>query len=216
MAQASESVEGQTESAEQATEEAVEVIDLAAQIDATDWIPDVLLPYWQMLEDWPLLAALVLVVSFYVIAWLTRVLFVYGLGRLAERSSSNIDNLLIEHLKKPVFTAAFSLGLILAIQVAQLDFGATVLINLLASGIIVSWMLAGLKLSTDLVRVMVHSPKFSLVEPRTLPLFDLVTKLVILLFASYSLLLVWGINPVGWLASRGSLVLQWGLRPRIR
>jgi MscS family membrane protein len=183
--------------------EPVVVDDLATQIVATDFIPDVLIPYWQMLDDWPMLGALVLVLVFYLIAWLTRVVFVSVLGRLAEKSSSRLDNVLIQHLKKPIFTTAFSLGLILAIQVAQLEFGAPTLINLFASGIIVSWMLAGLKLSTDLVKILVANPKIALVEPRTTPLFDLVTKLLILLFASYSLLMVWGINPVGWLASAG-------------
>ena len=183
--------------------EPVVVDDLATQIVATDFIPEMLLPYWQTLDDWPMLGALVLVVVFYLIAWLTRVLFIMVLGRLAEKSSSRLDNVLIQHLKKPVFTTAFSLGLILAIQVAQFEFGAVALINLLASGIIVSWMLAGLKFSTDLVKILVANPKIALVEPRTTPLFDLVTKLLILLFASYSLLMVWGINPVGWLASAG-------------
>lgn len=184
-------------------EDDVIVEDLATQIDPIDWIPDVLLPYWQLLDDWPLLGALVLVIAFYLIALFTRVIFVFVLGRLAEKSQSRLDNVLIDNLKKPIFATAFSLGLILAIQVAQLAFGSTTLINLLASGIIVSWMLAGLRLSTEMVRILVENPKFSVVEPRTMPLFDLVTKLVILLFASYSLLLVWGINPVGWLASAG-------------
>ncbi len=180
-----------------------EVADLATQIVATDWIPDGLLPYWQMLDNWPLLGALVLVAVFYLLAWLTRVIFVFALPKLADKSTSQIDNVLIENLKKPVFNTAFSLGLILAVNVARLEFGAPTLINLLASGIIVSWMLAGLKLSTQLVRIMVDNPRFTMVEKRTMPLFDLVTKLLILLFASYSLLLVWGINPVGWLASAG-------------
>ena len=39
------------------------------------------------------------------------------------------------------------------------------------------------------------------VEQRTIPILDLSLKLGILLVASYVLLLVWGINPVGWLAS---------------
>ena len=114
-----------------------------------------------------------------------------------------MDNVLINNLKRPIFTTTFLLGLILAIQVAQISFGATTLINILASIIIVSWMLTGIRLSTDLLRYFVDHPKFSIVEPRTIPLFDLVTKLGVLLFASYSLLLVWGINPVGWLASAG-------------
>lgn len=205
MAQGANSSEVASDQSETATESAPNetIADLATQIDAGDWIPAALQPYWQTLDDWPLIGALVLVLVFYLIAWLTRVVFVYGFERLAEKSSSRLDNILIANLKKPIFTTAFFLGLILAIQVAQLEFGAITLTNLLASGIIVSWMLAGIRLSTDVVRTLVANPRFSLIEPRTMPLFDLVTKLIILLFASYSLLLVWGINPVGWLASAG-------------
>lgn len=181
----------------------VYVNDLANQFDPVAWIPDSLLPYWQALIEYPVIGSIALVIAFYFIALLTRVLFVRGLARLAERSSSTLDNMIIDNLKGPAFTTTFLLGLILAIRVAQFDFGSTFFINIFASIIIVSWMLAGLRLSTELLNQLVVNPKFSLVEPRTIPLFDLVTKLGILLFSSYSLLLVWGINPVGWLASAG-------------
>ena len=46
-------------------------------------------------------------------------------------------------------------------------------------------------------------PRFAAVEERTMPLFDLSAKLLTILFGSYALLLIWGINPVGWLASAG-------------
>ncbi len=111
--------------------------------------------------------------------------------------------MVLDNLKRPVFTTTFSLGLILAVQIAQLPFGAGFLINVFASAIIVSWMLAALRLSTGVLDQLARSPRAALVEPRTIPLFDLVIKLGAILVASYSLLLVWGINPVGWLASAG-------------
>jgi small-conductance mechanosensitive channel len=40
-------------------------------------------------------------------------------------------------------------------------------------------------------------------QPRTIPMFDIILKLVTLLVGSYCLLMVWGINPLGWLASAG-------------
>lgn len=183
--------------------EEVFVGDLGQSFDSTLWIPEILLPYWDMLNEWPILGAFALIVMFYAIAWAIRVIIVAGLGRLAERSTSNLDNVLIDNLKRPIFTTTFMLGLILAVQVARLSFGGTTLINLFASTIIISWMLTGLRLSTELIGILVANPRFTIVEPRTTPLFDLVTKLIILLLASYSLLLVWGINPVGWLASAG-------------
>jgi small-conductance mechanosensitive channel len=182
-----------------------DVIDegLVIQFDLNAWIPDALLPYWEVLHETPLLGAATLAVVFYLIALLTRVTLIAGLSRLADKSRSNLDNVLIDNLKRPIFTTTFLLGLILAIRVAQVSFGGTVLIQIFASIIIVSWMLTGLRLSTELLGRLVENPRFTLVEPRTIPLFDLVTKLGLLLFSSYGLLMVWGINPVGWLASAG-------------
>ena len=189
--------------AEPATEE-VYVEGLGDQMaNVVGWLPESWLPYWTMLAEYPLLGALGLVVVFYLLALASRVFFVMFLGRLAKRSKSNIDNVLLEHLRRPVFTTMFALGLVLAVQIARLPFGSGVLVNIFASAIIVSWMLAGLRLSSDLLRGLSSNPSFTLVESRTIPLFDLVTKLVTLLFSSYALLLVWGINPVGWLASAG-------------
>jgi MscS family membrane protein len=167
------------------------------------WLPESWLPYWTMLAEYPLLGALSLAVVFYVLALASRLFFVMFLERLAKRSKSNIDNVLFEHLRRPVFTTMFALGLVLAVQIARLPFGSGVLINIFASAIIVSWMLAALRLSSDLLSGLSRNPSFTMVESRTIPLFDLVTKLVVLLFSSYALLLVWGINPVGWLASAG-------------
>jgi MscS family membrane protein len=167
------------------------------------WLPESWLPYWTMLAEYPLLGALGLAVVFYVLALASRLFFVMFLERLAKRSKSNIDNVLFEHLRRPVFTTMFALGLVLAVQIARLPFGSGVLINVFASAIIVSWMLAALRLSSDLLSGLSRNPSFTMVESRTIPLFDLVTKLVVLLFSSYALLLVWGINPVGWLASAG-------------
>ncbi len=167
------------------------------------WLPESWQPYWTMLSEYPLLSALGLVVVFYLMALASRVVFVTLLGRLAIRSKSNIDNVIFEHLRRPVFTTTFALGLLLAVQISELPFGSSGLSNIFASAIIISWMLAALRLSTDLLDGMSRNPSFTLVEARTIPLFDLVAKLGVLLFSSYALLLVWGINPMGWLASAG-------------
>ena len=184
-------------------EDEVFVEDLATQFDATPWIPEVLLPYWETLREYPLLGALALVLFFYLAAWLIRVVVIAGLARLAQRSESDIDDVILATLRRPVFTTTFFLGLILAVQIARVPVGAGLLINVFASTIIVSWMLAALRLSTGVLDRLARSSRATLVEPRTIPLFDLVFKLIAILVASYSLLLVWGINPVGWLASAG-------------
>ena len=179
------------------------VEDLATQFDATPWIPEALLPYWELVQEWPILGAIGLIVLFFVLSWFVRLVVIAGLAKLFARSSSDLDDVVLENLKKPIFTTTLFLGFILSVQVAQLPYGSGFLINVFASIIVVSLMLATLRLSTAVLDKLVRSDRATLIEPRTTPLFDLVFKLVTILVASYSLLLVWGINPVGWLASAG-------------
>jgi len=189
---------------EQESKSAVYVTDLGEQLtNNMDWLPEAWRPMWDMLANYPILGALGLIAIAYVLALLTRVIFVFVLEHLATRSKSEMDNIVLQNLRRPVFTTTFALGLVMAVQISALSFGASVLINVLTSAIVVSWMLAGLRLSSDVLSGLSANPKFNLVEPRTIPLFDLVIKLGILLFSSYGLLMIWGINPVGWLASAG-------------
>ncbi|MEM9624567.1 MAG: mechanosensitive ion channel family protein [Pseudomonadota bacterium] len=102
-----------------------------------------------------------------------------------------------------MFTTTFTLGLIVVVQIAALPIGKATLINLLTTLIVLSWMLAGFRISGTVLSGLADSHRFSMVEPRTIPMFDVASKLTLLLLASYTLLLVWGINPVGWLASAG-------------
>ena len=47
-----------------------------------------------------------------------------------------------------------------------------------------------------------------------MPLFDLITKLAAWLVGSYALLMIWGINPAGWLASAGIVGIAVGFAAR--
>ncbi len=192
-----------SETAQPVAQDAVFVDDLANQIDPVEWLPEILLPSWELVQHYPILGSLTVLLSAYFFALLSRAFFSLVLVRLVTKSEWHLDDVLVDRLKRPVFTTILFLGVILAVRLANLAIGIGFFINLAASAIIISWMLAFLRLSTDVLTHLSNYPKASLVEPRTIPLFDLIIKLVTILFASYSLLLVWGINPVGWLASAG-------------
>ncbi len=179
------------------------VSDLGEQVEVVQWLPESWQVYWDFLAQYPVLGALGIVLVAYLLALVTRVVLVWLIERLAVHSNNQIDNIVLDNIRKPIFTTTFALGLIAAVQIADLSFGKSMLINLFASAIVVSWMLAGLRMSSALLGLLSANPKLTLVEPRTVPLFDLVLKIGILLVASYSLLLIWGINPMGWLASAG-------------
>lgn len=168
-----------------------------------DWLPDALLPYWEIIARFPIVGAFVVAVVFYLFALTLRFVIFRSLGRLAAMTESLLDDRLLKDMRKPVFTLVFYFGLTLAVNVAQLPFGTQVIVKILLSIIVASLMRASFRLSTTLLTTLNQHSRFNLIEARTMPMFDISAKLITILVGSYALLLIWGINPVGWLASAG-------------
>ena len=190
--------------AEAGTTEPIEIEQLSANLPTVvDWLPDALLPFWEVVAQFPIVGALIVAGVFYLLALALRFTIFRSLGRLANMTNSMLDDQLLNHLRKPVFTTVLYFGLTLAINAAQLPIGTQTVVKLLLSVIVASWMRATFRISTTLLDIVGHQSRFRLVEARTMPMIDLSAKLITILIGSYVLLLVWGINPVGWLASAG-------------
>ncbi|MBT7878333.1 MAG: mechanosensitive ion channel family protein, partial [Gammaproteobacteria bacterium] len=126
-----------------------------------------------------------------------------SLVRLSTMTTSLVDDHILQHMHKPVFVTVMYFGLSLAVTTAQLPFGTQLIVKLLLSLIVASWMLAALRITTIVLDTLGAGHKYNLIEPRTVPLIDLSMKLITILISGYILLLIWGIKPVGWLASAG-------------
>ena len=166
-------------------------------------IPGSIKPWWDLLASYPLLAALVTILAFFVIAGLTRAVLFYFLSGAARLTHTQADDKILQQLRRPLFTTVFLAGVALAINIAQLPFATGALTGLTISIIVISWMLALLRLSNCILDELSRAQRFKLVETRTVPLINLTAKLVTILLGSYLLLIIWGINPAGWLASAG-------------
>jgi MscS family membrane protein len=197
-------IQSDTADTAQTAEPPVEVEPLADFLPTiADLMPESLIPVWEVVDQIPLVGALVIALSFFLLAVAVRVVIFRSLRRLAGLSSSLIDDRILENLRKPVFTTILFIGLTFATNAAMLPAGTSVIVNLLLSVIVASWMRAILRVSDSLLDTLGNHEHFTLIEARTIPLFDLSTKLLTILIGSYVLLLIWGINPVGWLASAG-------------
>jgi len=177
----------------------------------TDYLPQQLRPAWDTIAAYPALQGLVVAGLFLLLAFAFRGIVLRALASFAGQSNSTLDNRIIEHLRKPVFNTIFLFGLTLAISTAKIPFGETALVNVLLSLIIVQWLVGLLRITTELLDALAaNHQRFPIIEERTVPLIDLVIRLGLILVGSYILLLVWGINPVGWLASAGIVGIALG------
>jgi len=200
---------GQSQSAQDA------VATLSDQLQKmTSFLPEWAYPGMQFLADNPLAGAALVWLLFWLLAFAVRILVLGNLQRLAHRTDTPLDDSLFIHLGQPLFATILLFGLMLAVNVAQLPFGTELFLRVLASCIVVSWMLGASRLSGDVLSYLNTRQDFTWVQSRTIPAIELIVKLGCILIGSYALLLVWGINPVGWMASAGIVGIAVGFAAR--
>ncbi|WP_339782305.1 mechanosensitive ion channel family protein [uncultured Marinobacter sp.] len=165
---------------------------------------------WQLILQHPILGALLIALASYIIAISFRSLLANIVGRITGLTRPSVDDAVMKDLRKPIFNTIFFLGVSLAIVVANLPLGGITLIKIFLSIITASWMGAVIKISTLALQALSRENRFQLIDARTVPLLDLTSKLLSIMIGSYVLLIIWGVNPVGWLASAGIVGLALG------
>jgi len=170
----------------------------------SDWLPESIRPLWQTIDQYPLLGALIIALVFFLAAFFIQRVVIRTLDKMARNTGNQFDDHLINGFRKPIFTTVLFFGLCLAIKAAQLSYATDTLINIFVSVIIASWMRGSFAMSTGILEALARNHhRFPIVEEHTVPLLDLTIKLLVILLGSYCLLMVWGVNPLGWLASAG-------------
>ncbi|MBT8143278.1 MAG: mechanosensitive ion channel family protein [Gammaproteobacteria bacterium] len=189
---------------------------LAEQIpEFGDWLPEAIRPYWEVVAQYPLVGALIIAVLFLFAAWLVRAVLIRTIHRLSASTSNELDDQVVRLLSRPIFNTVFIFGLAFATIAARMPETATnITIHLLLSIIVIIWMKVAFKLSGVIFRALSQVERFQLIDERTIPLFDLIAKLGAILIGSYILLMIWGINPAGWLASAGIVGIAVGFAAR--
>ncbi len=200
------SVQGVTPDEAAAPAEPTALGQLAEQMtSAESWLPESLQPAWTLLQDFPLLRAGLIVIlgilAAYVVRWLVR----NSIGRLTGKTDSNLDDQVLTHISRPVFLSVLYAALALAVISTNLSSSLTsILIRLLFSLTVLIWTLAGLKVSSSVLDALAAmKDRVPIIQPRTIPLFDIVSKLLILLIGSYMILQIWDVDATAWLASAG-------------
>lgn len=171
----------------------------------TDLLPQALQPYWEIVQQYPIAEAASIFIIFWSLAYLIRRYAISGLRKLTTRTKSNLDDSIIEALRPPVFSTVIWFGLIVASKSAGFDEGVFKYLAPIASTMIVLGILkAALSISASVINALSRDDsRFQAFDVRTEPLMVISSKILILILAAYVTLIIWGINPVGLLASAG-------------
>jgi len=156
------------------------------------------------------------VLASFVAAFLVHGLAGLGLRFWARRTRTQLDDDLFRILRRPLVTTVVLIGL--GVATLRLDLGdpyAGNTLRVLKTVCLLVWTLFALRFCNVLLKVAGHEDsRFRMIEERTLPLFDNLTRLLILGGAAYVFIVIWEIDATGWIASAGIMGIAVGFAAR--
>jgi len=189
------------------TESAAEVAsEINKQVPAfNELLPEQIKPYWELVQQYPIIEAAIIFTIFWMSASLIRLYALNLIQRLASKTNSQLDDEIIADLRDPIFSTVLWFGLIVAIKSTGYVEGLAAFISPIALSIIVlSWTRTTLTVSGKLITAMSRDEsRFKKMDVKTEPLLIISSKIMLMIVCAYLVLVIWGINPVGLLASAG-------------
>lgn len=155
-------------------------------------------------ESLYLKAAVVFLISL-VIAKLFEFIMISIIGKLAQRTKNQLDDLITSSLHRPLFWTVVLMGLLISINILQLpEVLTTISRGLILTLLAIIWS----SLIVRLLRIVTNTLSSkaqaqSLVRPQTLPLFNNIGLIIVIALSSYFIFQIWNIDMTAWVASAG-------------
>ena len=160
------------------------------------------IPY---LPESPLERAAVILVVAVVVAFVARMAFRHLVHRLTRSTDTDVDDRLAAILQGPVFWSIVFGGVWLAeIPLDLQEKVALAIKGVMLTTIVVMWSLALLRSSKVILDALSRNvDRVKWIQPKTVPLLDMVAKFLVAGAAIYFICVAWGIPLTSWLASAG-------------
>ncbi|MEH6457234.1 MAG: mechanosensitive ion channel family protein [Cocleimonas sp.] len=156
-------------------------------------------------QPWAQGAAIMIVTFLFasLISWLFFRIFKF----LTAKTKSFVDDRLLAIARPPVYYSLLITGFSAGINRMPLSEKLTdyLIFGFKSLGVII-WMIALIRLSKIILQQLAwgsDKKKIHLVQPQTLPLFENLSKIIIVVVAVYIIFQTWGIDMTAWLASAG-------------
>ena len=160
----------------------------------------------------PWMRQVVIVLGAIILAVLVRLFFTRVIRIFTQKTETDIDNKIAQALRKPALYTVLLVGVILA----YLEFDAPTQVNYIVLGVIQTyigllWSVALMRVGHAFLEVVSNNvDRLAFIEPRTLPLFDMVLKVVVVGGFLYAICLAWNVPLTSWLTSAGVLGIAVG------
>ncbi len=174
-------------------------------IDKVHWLAELLGPN-------AYLQAAIIAVVFTVLGKIADWVLSAMAGRVARRSSTRLDDDVVELIHRPIFMSFVLLGLALATE--RIDMGEmpeAITLSVLKTIAIIVWYNLFSDLTVVLVREVRNTSRSKFVRSGMLAMLQNIVKIGLIALAIYFVFLAWDIEVTAWLASAGIVGLALGL-----
>lgn len=168
--------------------------------DFIDLLPTQIKPYWEIVQANPIIEASIIVLVFFLLAFVLSRYVINLIQQLTKKTNTNLDDELIALIRLPILKTVTLIGLLIGLNSAGLKTGwLTYATPLIGSYLVLIWTGFLLNASSALIKALTQKN----IDQRMQPLIVICSKIIIILASGYFLLILWGINPMGLLASAG-------------
>jgi MscS family membrane protein len=160
----------------------------------------------------PLVRAAGVIVGSIIAAWLIELLITKTIAAAAAKTETDLDDKVVEIVRRPIFLSVLLYGLDWAADLLELpERFASSVDSLLKTLTILIWAIAITRIGVVVLQTLAgHERPRSMLQPRTLPVFDIMMRIVVVAGAVYFMFLAWHIDLTAWLASAGILGIAFG------
>ncbi len=164
------------------------------------------------MHEVPLLFAILLVLLGYASGKLLRYLINDLLGRIAALTASKLDDHLIRLLEAPIMQTTVTLSLVASVFILNFSEPTELLlVRLLSTLLLFLWGKAWFTATpVILAELEANRERFHVFQPRTVPLFEIGIKLLLMGLFAYLFFVIWSINATAWVASAGIIGIAVG------
>jgi MscS family membrane protein len=138
-------------------------------------------------------------------AFVSRFVLVRFILALSRKTETDIDDRMVVVVRGPIFASFILAGM--ALVVHDLGFEPStdyILLGLIKTLALLIWLLGASRMTSIILDLLSRSMnRFSWIQPKTLPLFEISARVIIFGGAFYLFLISWHIDVTSWIASAG-------------
>ncbi len=169
----------------------------------------------EKLQEWldiPAVVSAAVIVGSVLSAFVIEYVFARLFMAVAKRSKTDLDDRIVEALRRPVFLSVIFIGLAVASMPVEMPHEARyVLYAGLQTMAVWVFSVAAFRIGSAVLHTISRrAGDASMVQPRTIPVFDILIKITIIGAAIYFTFLAWKIDVTAWLASAGIIGIAIG------